>query len=70
MGLPLYMYAIVIVIAILFRAFYYDMLFLSLICLFPLSRVDLAQGYMSNDDLERAVKEFGQRCSNISRIYR
>ncbi|KAL9317695.1 hypothetical protein ACSQ67_014212 [Phaseolus vulgaris] len=32
--------------------------------------VDLAQGYMSNDDLERAIKEFGQRCSNISRIYR
>ncbi|CAI8604315.1 unnamed protein product [Vicia faba] len=31
--------------------------------------VDLAQGYMSNSDLERAVKEFGQRCSNISRIY-
>ncbi|ESW15573.1 hypothetical protein PHAVU_007G083600 [Phaseolus vulgaris] len=31
--------------------------------------VDLAQGYMSNDDLERAIKEFGQRCSNISRIY-
>ncbi|CAI8604313.1 unnamed protein product [Vicia faba] len=33
------------------------------------SSVDLAQGYMSNSDLERAVKEFGQRCSNISRIY-
>ncbi|RDX84508.1 Carboxypeptidase SOL1, partial [Mucuna pruriens] len=31
--------------------------------------VDLAQGYMSNDDLERAIQEFGQRCSNISRIY-
>ncbi|XP_052730394.1 carboxypeptidase SOL1 isoform X5 [Vigna angularis] len=31
--------------------------------------VDLAQGYMSNDDLEWAIKEFGQRCSNISRIY-
>ncbi|CAJ1976896.1 unnamed protein product [Sphenostylis stenocarpa] len=32
--------------------------------------VDFAQGYMSNDDLELAIKEFGQRCSNISRIYR
>ncbi|KAL2324664.1 hypothetical protein Fmac_023722 [Flemingia macrophylla] len=31
--------------------------------------VNLAQGYMSNTDLERAIKEFGQRCSNISRIY-
>ncbi|XP_019427261.1 PREDICTED: carboxypeptidase SOL1-like [Lupinus angustifolius] len=31
--------------------------------------VDLAQGYMTNADLERAIKEFGQRCSNISRIY-
>ncbi|XP_020223688.1 carboxypeptidase SOL1 isoform X1 [Cajanus cajan] len=31
--------------------------------------VDLAQGYMSNADLELAIKEFGQRCSNISRIY-
>ncbi|KAK7279787.1 hypothetical protein RJT34_24845 [Clitoria ternatea] len=30
---------------------------------------DLAQGYMTNDDLERAIKEFAQRCSNISRIY-
>lgn len=25
---------------------------------------------MTNSELERAVKEFGQRCSNISRIYR
>ncbi|GLU06946.1 hypothetical protein SLE2022_239290 [Rubroshorea leprosula] len=32
-------------------------------------RVDLAQGYMTNTDLEKAVKKFGQRCSNISRIY-
>ncbi|CAL0316050.1 unnamed protein product [Lupinus luteus] len=31
--------------------------------------VDFARGYMTNDDLETAVKEFGQRCSNISRIY-
>jgi len=42
--------------------------FLMFIILF--TSVDLAQGYMSNDDLERAIKEFGQRCSNISRIYR
>lgn len=34
------------------------------------ARVDLAQGYMTNSDLERVIKEFGQRCSNISRIYR
>ncbi|KAL2562346.1 hypothetical protein AAZX31_20G157100 [Glycine max] len=33
------------------------------------SSVDLAQGYMSNDDLEWAIQEIGQRCSNISRIY-
>ena len=32
--------------------------------------VDLAYGYMSNSELEKAVKEFGKRCSNISRIYR
>ncbi|XP_027189787.1 carboxypeptidase SOL1 isoform X2 [Cicer arietinum] len=31
--------------------------------------VDLALGYMTNSELERAIKEFGQRCSNISRIY-
>ncbi|KAK7391212.1 hypothetical protein VNO78_19624 [Psophocarpus tetragonolobus] len=30
---------------------------------------DMAQGYMSNDELEWAIQEFGQRCSNISRIY-
>ncbi|KAJ8747693.1 hypothetical protein K2173_007855 [Erythroxylum novogranatense] len=30
---------------------------------------DVAHGYMSNSDLEKAVKEFGRRCSNISRIY-
>lgn len=32
-------------------------------------RVDVAQGYMTNADLEKAIKAFGQRCSNISRIY-
>ncbi|KAL5779034.1 hypothetical protein ACOSQ2_009771 [Xanthoceras sorbifolium] len=31
--------------------------------------VDKADGYMTNSDLEKAVKAFGQRCSNISRIY-
>ncbi|GAY39729.1 hypothetical protein CUMW_046690 [Citrus unshiu] len=25
---------------------------------------------MTNAELEKAVKEFGRRCSNISRIYR
>ncbi|XP_024456146.1 carboxypeptidase SOL1 isoform X4 [Populus trichocarpa] len=30
---------------------------------------DRAKGYMTNSDLEKAVKEFGRRCSNISRIY-
>ncbi|XP_057490376.1 carboxypeptidase SOL1 isoform X2 [Actinidia eriantha] len=30
---------------------------------------NLAQGYMTNSDLEMAVKSFGQRCANISRIY-
>ncbi|XP_052203673.1 carboxypeptidase SOL1 isoform X2 [Diospyros lotus] len=29
----------------------------------------LAQGYMSNSELEMEVKSFGQRCANISRIY-
>ncbi|CAI9771409.1 unnamed protein product [Fraxinus pennsylvanica] len=29
----------------------------------------LAQGYMSNSDLEKAIKAFNGRCSNISRIY-
>ncbi|XP_038696670.1 carboxypeptidase SOL1 isoform X2 [Tripterygium wilfordii] len=32
--------------------------------------VDKTQGYMTNNDLEKAVKEFGRRCSNISRVYR
>ncbi|KAK6940057.1 Peptidase M14, carboxypeptidase A, partial [Dillenia turbinata] len=36
---------------------------------FALGSVDVAQGYMSNTDLEEAVKAFGKRCSNISRIY-
>ncbi|XP_073284773.1 carboxypeptidase SOL1 isoform X1 [Primulina huaijiensis] len=30
---------------------------------------ELAQGYMSNSDLEKAMKELNHRCSNISRIY-
>ncbi|XP_051118198.1 carboxypeptidase SOL1 isoform X2 [Andrographis paniculata] len=29
----------------------------------------LAQGYMSNFDLDKAIKDFHRRCSNISRIY-
>ncbi|KAL8487046.1 hypothetical protein ACS0TY_023656 [Phlomoides rotata] len=29
----------------------------------------LAQGYMSNSDLEKAMKELNTRCDNISRIY-
>ncbi|KAL2471684.1 carboxypeptidase D [Abeliophyllum distichum] len=29
----------------------------------------LAQGYMSNSDLEKAIKAFNGRCNNISRIY-
>ncbi|CAL9020421.1 unnamed protein product [Prunus brigantina] len=33
------------------------------------TRVDVAQGYMTNTELERAIKAFGQRCSNISRVY-
>lgn len=33
-------------------------------------RIDVARGYMTNLELEKAVKEFGQRCSHISRIYR
>lgn len=32
-------------------------------------RIDVAQGYMSNADLENAIMAFGERCSNISRIY-
>ncbi|KAL0361835.1 UNVERIFIED_CONTAM: Carboxypeptidase SOL1, partial [Sesamum radiatum] len=30
---------------------------------------NLAQGYMSNSELEKAMKELNGRCSNISRIY-
>ncbi|KAJ3683618.1 hypothetical protein LUZ60_013845 [Juncus effusus] len=30
---------------------------------------ELTKGYMSNFELEKAVKEFGTRCSNISRVY-
>ncbi|XP_022133691.1 carboxypeptidase SOL1 isoform X2 [Momordica charantia] len=29
----------------------------------------ISQGYMTNEELEEAVKAFGQRCSKISRIY-
>ncbi|KAL6578273.1 suppressor of los1-1 [Orobanche minor] len=29
----------------------------------------LAQGYMSNSDLEKVMKEFNSRCGNISRLY-
>ncbi|XP_058111276.1 carboxypeptidase SOL1 isoform X2 [Magnolia sinica] len=32
-------------------------------------RGDFAHGYMTNSELEKAVKEFGRRCSKISRIY-
>lgn len=32
-------------------------------------RIDVAKGYMSNADLENAIIAFGERCSNISRIY-
>uniref|UniRef100_A0A7C9EW66 Peptidase M14 domain-containing protein n=2 Tax=Opuntia streptacantha TaxID=393608 RepID=A0A7C9EW66_OPUST len=32
-------------------------------------RIDVAQGYMSNADLENAIMAFGKRCSNISQIY-
>ncbi|KAK9748727.1 hypothetical protein RND81_02G076100 [Saponaria officinalis] len=35
----------------------------------PKLSADVAQGYMSNADLENAVMAFGERCSNISRIY-
>uniref|UniRef100_A0A803NGN8 Peptidase M14 domain-containing protein n=1 Tax=Cannabis sativa TaxID=3483 RepID=A0A803NGN8_CANSA len=31
--------------------------------------VDVAEGYMTNSELEVAIKAFGKRCSNISRIY-
>ncbi|KAL8172388.1 hypothetical protein V2J09_024192 [Rumex salicifolius] len=31
--------------------------------------VDLARGYMTNAELENAVMAFGEKCSNISRIY-
>ncbi|CDP11444.1 unnamed protein product [Coffea canephora] len=29
----------------------------------------LAEGYMSNAELEKAIKEFNRRCSSISRVY-
>ncbi|KAM7511269.1 hypothetical protein LguiB_010144 [Lonicera macranthoides] len=41
--------------------------------LFKESRIQklekLALGYMTNSDLEKAIKAFGDRCSSISRIY-
>ncbi|XP_059630399.1 carboxypeptidase SOL1 isoform X2 [Cornus florida] len=30
---------------------------------------NLARGYMSNSDLEKAIKAFDRRCANVSRIY-
>ncbi|XP_042494833.1 carboxypeptidase SOL1 isoform X2 [Macadamia integrifolia] len=35
----------------------------------PTIGADVARGYMTNVELEKAVVEFGQRCSHISRIY-
>ncbi|PIA47850.1 hypothetical protein AQUCO_01400443v1 [Aquilegia coerulea] len=35
----------------------------------PSSRVDFASGYMSNSELEKAMKRFVKRCSSISRMY-
>ncbi|KAH7657376.1 Metallocarboxypeptidase D protein [Dioscorea alata] len=35
----------------------------------PLITDDMVSGYMSNSELEMAIKEFGRRCSNISRVY-
>lgn len=35
----------------------------------PAVSPDVARGYMTNSDLEKAVKAFGRRCGNISRIY-
>lgn len=32
--------------------------------------VDVAQGYMTNSELEAAIMAFGKRCNNISRVYR
>ncbi|KAK4793067.1 hypothetical protein SAY86_023502 [Trapa natans] len=32
-------------------------------------KIDLAKGYLTNNDLENALKDFTQRCGNISRIY-
>lgn len=33
-------------------------------------RGDFARGYMTNSELENAVKDFGRRCNRISKIYR
>ncbi|KAF8025010.1 hypothetical protein BT93_F2000 [Corymbia citriodora subsp. variegata] len=35
----------------------------------PAVSSDVARGYMTNSDLEKAMKAFGRRCGNISRIY-
>lgn len=32
--------------------------------------VELTRGYMTNADLEKAMKDFTKRCSKISRLYR
>lgn len=36
----------------------------------PRPSVELTRGYMTNDDLEKAMKDFTKRCSKISRLYR
>ena len=33
-------------------------------------REEMIRGYMSNSELETAIKDFGWRCANVSRIYR
>ncbi|CAH8337452.1 unnamed protein product [Eruca vesicaria subsp. sativa] len=35
----------------------------------PRPSVELTRGYMTNDDLEKAMKGFTKRCSKISRLY-
>ena len=50
--------------------FFYFSFFLSLLKLVANYSFDVSRGYMTNSDLEKAVKEFGRRCRNISRIYR
>lgn len=36
----------------------------------PTPSLELTRGYMTNDDLEKAMKDFTKRCSKISRLYR